>query len=40
MTTEKIVSYTVEQTAQAVEAYSKGVTVEQIAEALARLYAP
>lgn len=36
MTTEKLVSYTAEQTAQAVESYSKGVTVEQIAEALGK----
>lgn len=36
MTTEKIVSYTAEQTAQAVEAYSKGVTVEQIAETMGK----
>ena len=36
MTTKKIVSYTTEQTAQAVEAYSKGVTVEQIAETMGK----
>ena len=36
MTTEKIVSYSAEQTAQAVEAYAQGVTVEKIAEALGK----
>lgn len=36
MTTEKIVSYTTEQTTAAVQAYAEGKTVEQIAEALGK----
>lgn len=36
MTAEKIVSYTAEQTAAAMESYAAGKTVEQIAEALGK----
>lgn len=36
MTSEKIVSYTTEQTAAAVQAYAEGKTVEQIAETLGK----
>ena len=36
MTTEKTATYTVEQTAAAMESYAAGKTVEQIAEALGK----